>query len=101
MVGHRPEDFTTAESGARVSDEFRPALRRTGKLENKPISFVTRSGDVVDCMTSAIIERDRKGKFVRTVAMYSEISDQARANFKYRSCTGRPRRCCTRSMATA
>ena len=85
MVGRKPEDFTTAESAARVRDELRPALRRTGKLENKPISFVTKSGDVVDCMTSAIIERDREGKFVRTVAMYSEISDQARANFKYRT----------------
>jgi PAS domain S-box-containing protein len=85
MVGRKPEDFTTPESAVRVRDELRPALRRTGKLENKPISFVTKSGDVVDCMTSAIIERDRDGKFVRTVAMYSEISDQARANFKYRT----------------
>ncbi len=85
MVGRKPEDFTTAESAARVRDELRPALRRTGKLENKPISFVTKTGDVVDCMTSAIIERDRDGKFLRTVAMYSEISDQARANFKYRT----------------
>ena len=85
MVGHSPEDFTTPESAARVRDELRPALRRTGKLENKPISFVTKSGDVVDCMTNAIVEYDREGEFLRTVAMYSEISDQARANFKYRT----------------
>ncbi len=85
MVGLKPEEFATAESAARIRDELRPALRRTGKLENKPISFATQSGDVVDCMTSAIIERDRAGKFVRTVAMYSEISDQARANFQYRT----------------
>ena len=85
MVGRKPEEFTTAESAARVRDELRPALRRTGKLENKPISFVTKAGDVVDCMVSAIIERDRAGNFLRTVAMYSEISDQARANFKYRT----------------
>ena len=85
MVGRSPEDFTTPESAARVRDELRPALRRTGKLENKPISFVTKSGDVVDCLTNAIIEYDHGGKFLRTVAMYSEISDQARANFKYRT----------------
>lgn len=85
LVGHKPEEFTTPESALRVRDELRPALRRTGKLENKPISFVTKSGDVVDCMTSALIERDGEGKFIRTVAMYSEISDQARANFKYRT----------------
>jgi len=85
MVGQSPERFTTPESAARVRDELRPALRRTGKLENKPISFISKSGDVIDCLTNAIIEYDREGNFVRTVAMYSEISDQARANFKYRT----------------
>ncbi len=85
MVGRSPEQFTTPDSAARVRDELRPALRRTGKLENKPISFVTRSGDVVDCLTNAIIEYDHEGQFMRTVAMYAEISDQARANFKYRT----------------
>jgi len=85
MVGHNPEDFMTPDSAARIRDELRPALRRTGKLENKPISFVAKSGDVVDCVTNAIIEYDRAGEFIRTVAMYSEISDQARANFKYRT----------------
>ncbi len=85
MVGHSPEEFTTTESTVRLRDELRPALRRTGKLENKPISFVSKSGEVIDCLTSAIIEYDREGEILRTVAMYSEISDQARANFKYRT----------------
>lgn len=85
MVGRSPEEFTTPESAARVRDELRPALRRTGKLEDKPISFVTKSGEVVDCMTNAIVEYDREREFLRTVAMYAEISDQARANFKYRT----------------
>ena len=84
MVGRGPEDFATAESARRVHEELRPVLRRTGKLENKPFSFVTKSGDVVDCLTSAFVEYDREGRFLRTVAVYSEISDQARANFKYR-----------------
>ena len=85
MVGHRPEEFSTPETIERVRHELRPALRRTGKLENKPVSFVSRSGEVVDCLTNAIVDYDREGEFLRTVAMYSEISDQARANFKYRT----------------
>jgi len=84
MVGHRPEEFTTPDTIERVLHELRPALRRTGKLENKPVSFLAKSGEVVDCLTNAIVESDREGAFVRTVAMYAEISDQARANFKYR-----------------
>ena len=85
MLGKRPEDFVTASSAVRIAEEFRPALRRTGKLENKPIAFVTHNGDVVDCMANAIVEYEPGGKFMHTIAMYSEISDQARANFKYRS----------------
>jgi PAS domain S-box-containing protein len=85
MVGRSPEEFSTPETAARIRDELRPALRRTGKLENKPVSFVSKSGEVVDCLTNAIVEFDVEGEFLRTVAMYSEISDQARANFKYRT----------------
>ncbi|MBT8081542.1 MAG: sigma 54-interacting transcriptional regulator [Gammaproteobacteria bacterium] len=85
MVGHRPEEFMTPESAARVTSELRPALRRRGKLEDKYISFVTAGGDVVDCITNALVEYDRSGEFLRTVGMYMEVSDQARANFKYRT----------------
>jgi PAS domain S-box-containing protein len=84
MIGRRPLEFVTPESARRIEEEFRPALRRTGKLENKPLSFVTKSGEVVDCMSDAIIEYDPDGRFVRTIAMYAEITDQARAAFKYR-----------------
>lgn len=84
MVGRRPSDFVTPESAQRIEEEFLPALRRTGKLENKPIGFVTASGELVECVTNSLVEYDPAGAFVRTVALYSEITDQARANFKYR-----------------
>jgi len=83
MVGHKPEEFATPESAERIVSELRPLLRRRGKLENKYISFVSASGEVVDCIANAFVEYDREGQFLRTVAMYSEQSDQARANFKY------------------
>jgi len=84
MVGRRPTDFVTPESARRIIEEFRPALRRTGKLENKPISFVTKAGDVLDCRSDAIIEYDPAGRFLRTIAMYAEVGEEARASFKYR-----------------
>ena len=84
MIGHRPTEFVTEESARRIDKEFLPALRRTGKLENKPIGFVAKSGEVVECMTNSLVEYDPDGAFVRTVAMYTELADQARADFKYR-----------------
>jgi PAS domain S-box-containing protein len=85
MVGHKPEEFATPESAEHIVSELRPLLRRRGKLENKYISFISASGEVVDCIANAFVEYDREGQFLRTVAMYSELSDQARANFKYRT----------------
>jgi len=84
MVGHRPSEFVTADSARRIEEEFLPALRRTGRLENKPIGFLTSSGEVLECMTNSLVEYDPDGAFVRTVALYTEVGDQARANFKYR-----------------
>ena len=85
MIGHRPTEFVTAESAERIETELLPALRRTGKLENKPIAFISNSGEIVECLTNSLVDYDREGEFVRTVALYTEISDTARANYKYRN----------------
>jgi PAS domain S-box-containing protein len=84
MIGRRPAEFVTEESARRIEKEFVPMLRRTGKLENKLIAFVTKSGEEVDCLTNSLIEHNADGTFVRTVAIYTEATDQAKANFKYR-----------------
>ena len=84
MIGRRPIEFVTPQSARRIEKEFLPVLRRTGKIENKPIAFVARSGEIVECLTNSLVEYDPSGAFLRTVAMYTEIADQARANFKYR-----------------
>ncbi len=84
MIGRRPEDFVTPESAARIAAEFLPTLRRTGKLENKPIAFMTSDGEVVDCRVNSLVEKSRDADFIRTVTIYNETSDQARADSKYR-----------------
>ncbi len=84
MIGKRPGDFVTAESAVRIETELLPMLRRTGRLENKPISFVASNGEVVECLTNSLVEHDPEGAFIRTIAMYAEVTDQARADWKYR-----------------
>ena len=84
MIGRRPSDFVTAESAERIEIEFLPMLRRTGKLENKPVTFVTREGETVNCLTNSLVEHDPEGAFIRTVALYTELADKDRANMQYR-----------------
>jgi PAS domain S-box-containing protein len=85
MVGRRPEEFVTPASARRIAEEFRPALKRTGRLRQKPVSFVSRSGEIVDCLADAVVEQGPRGDTLRTIAVYTEATDQARANFKYRT----------------
>jgi len=84
MIGWRPADFVTADSAERIDKELLPTLRRTGRLENKPVAFVAKSGEIVNCLTNSLVEHDPDGAFVRTVAIYTESSDQAKADWKYR-----------------
>ena len=84
MVGHRPAEFVSEASAQRIENEFVPTLRRTGKLENKPIALLTKSGEEVECITNSLVEHDPGGSFVRTVVIYTEAADQAKADFKYR-----------------
>jgi len=84
FVGRRPSDFVTAASARRIETEFVPTLRRTGKLENKPIEFVTKDGESVNCLTNSLVEHDPDGEYIRTIAMYTELADKARIDLKYR-----------------
>jgi PAS domain S-box-containing protein len=84
MLGKKPTDFVTEESVKRIETELIPMLRRTGALEDKPVSFLTREGEVVNCLTNSLVEHDPDGKFIRTIAMYSEVVDKAWADSKYR-----------------
>ena len=84
MVGRRPAEFVTEESAERIEKELMPTLRRTGKLTLKPIAFVSGTGETINCLTNSVVEHDPQGTFVRTIAMYTELADQARADWKYR-----------------
>lgn len=84
MIGKRPTDFVTPESAECIEKELLPTLRRTGRLENKPVAFVSRDGEIVNCVTNSLVERSADGAFVRTIAMYTEATDQGRADWKYR-----------------
>lgn len=84
MVGRRPAEFVTPESAKRIETELMPMLRRTGALEDKPISFLTRDGEVVNCLTNSLVENDPEGKSVRTIALYTELTDKAWVDSKYR-----------------
>jgi len=84
MIGQPPSQFVTADSAERIDKEFRPMLRRTGRLENKPIAFVSKRGEVINCLTNSFADHVARDAAVVTIALYTETTVQARADMKYR-----------------
>jgi PAS domain S-box-containing protein len=80
----RPQDLASPESAKRISEEFMPVLRRTGRLNGVPVDLKTKKGERVDCLASAIVERGPAGDYLRTVAVYTEVGQQARIEQRYR-----------------
>ena len=80
----RPQDLSSLEGAKRIVEEYLPVLRRTGRLAGVPIDLVTRNNERVDCLASAIVERSESGDYRRTIAVYTEVSAQARLEQHYR-----------------
>ena len=80
----RPQDLGSEESAKRVAEEYLPVLRRTGRVESVPVDLSTKLGERVDCLASAIVELGAEGDYLRTVAVYTEVGQQARIEQHYR-----------------
>src|SRR5690606_6054768 len=81
---HRPQDLGSPESSRRQTEEYLPMLRRTGRVEGVPVDLTTKSGERVDCLASAVVERSEGGDYLRTIVVYTEVGEQARLERHYR-----------------
>jgi PAS domain S-box-containing protein len=84
ITNMRPQDLASTEGAKRIVEEYLPVLRRTGSLSGVPIDLVTRNNEHVDCLANAIVERSDAGDYLRTIAVYTEVSAQARLEQHYR-----------------
>jgi PAS domain S-box-containing protein len=82
--GRRPQDFGSAESERRIVEEYLPLLRRTGRLDAVPVDLKTATDETVNFLARAIVERDSEGGYLRTIAVYSELGQEARLEQHYR-----------------
>jgi PAS domain S-box-containing protein len=84
IINMRPQDLASPETSKRIVEEYLPVLRRTGRLSGVPVDLVSRNNERVDCLASAMVERDETGDYLRTMVVYTEVSAQARLERHYR-----------------
>jgi PAS domain S-box-containing protein len=84
LRGVRPEDIATEGSARRIREELRPCFRRTGRLDNVPVEFRTADGSTLELLVTSTAEYDDGGLFLHSVSVFTELSDGARLERRYR-----------------
>jgi PAS domain S-box-containing protein len=82
--GHLPTEFATPESARRIDEEHRPRFRRTGRLVNVPVEFVSHTGEVVPVVANTRARYGPDGLIAWSVTIFAELSDRYRLERRYR-----------------
>ncbi len=84
IQGRRPEDLATPDSARRIREEHRPHFRRTGRLDNVPVEFLTADGATLELLVTSTVEHDETGAIRHFLSVFTEVSDRARLERRYR-----------------
>ncbi len=84
MLGHRPEEFATEASRERIRQEHMPRYRRTGRLDNVSIAFLTKSGQRVSLLANTVATKTRDGMIHSSISVFTDLADRARLERQYR-----------------
>jgi PAS domain S-box-containing protein len=79
VLGQHSYDFLTPKSRAFVMNEAMPSLFSDGRRERVPLQFVKKSGEIVDVLLTAFVERNSSGSVARAMAFLQDVTDQLRA----------------------
>ncbi|MBH98428.1 MAG: Fis family transcriptional regulator [Rhodospirillaceae bacterium] len=84
ITNYKPQDLASSAAANRIVEDYLPLLRRTGRLYNVPVDIRTKSGKVIECLADAVVEREVDGRYLETVAVYSEVgeSDQIEQHYQ-------------------
>jgi PAS domain S-box-containing protein len=91
VLGSPSTDFLTEESRRLALAEYIPRFMDTGESWNVPYQFVKKSGEVMEVLMSAIAEIDAEGRFIRSLAVLQDVTDQKRAEAALRESAERLR----------
>lgn len=84
LQGRRPEDIATEAAARRIREDLRPRMRRAGRIENAPIEIITATGQVLELLATSLVEYDADGSYRYSLSVFTELSDRARLERRYR-----------------
>ncbi len=84
MRGRQPDSLATPDSARHILEEHVPRFRRMGRLDHVSVEFLAKSGEKVTLLTSTMAQLDAAGKFINSLSVFTELSDRARLEQRYR-----------------
>ena len=79
VIGRRSTEFMTAESRDRAINTVLPSFFRTGRCDDVEYDMLTRSGEVIEVLLSAVLERDASGQPIHSTAVIQDVTSRHRA----------------------
>ena len=78
VIGRKSVEFLTAESRQQAETASLPKFWKTGRARDVAYQFVKKNDEIVDVLLSAVVERDREGDVVRTLAILDDVTEHKR-----------------------
>ena len=78
VIGRNVVGFLTDDSRRFAETVGGPRFWKAGSVRDVPYQFVKKSGDLVDILLSAVVERDGAGNAVSSLAVLDDVTDRNR-----------------------
>jgi rsbT co-antagonist protein RsbR len=79
VLGRKSAEFMTESSSRFARETGIPTLLREGFIRDMPYELVSKSGEVIPVLLSAIAEQDGAGEIARLIAVAIDVRDRLRA----------------------
>ena len=82
VLGRKSIEFLTEESQQYAAEIVLPQFFQQGFCQDIPYQLVTKNGQIIDVLLSAIAEKDFAGNVIRSLAVLIDVSEQKQAEQK-------------------
>ena len=79
VIGRRSSDFLTPQSRRFAEEVVLPDFFETGVCKDVPYEFLTKNGETINVLLSAIAVRDQTGNMTGSLAVLNDVSGRLRA----------------------
>ena len=76
VVGKKISSFLSETSRKYATETIQPQFIRSGHINNVEYCFVKKNGEMIDCLLSAISQRDKNKNFIRSLAVITDITER-------------------------